>query len=134
MEPCLGCAALVRHERELREAEMKALAGALVKAEMELARRLDELNHAAARAVADREAFVTRERFDGFSDAYDKRARYLDGQLQAHAAGLSEIRTVVSTLRAIVAVVGTPGILALLWALIAAAVGKTVTGSGGLLP
>lgn len=54
----------IQHERELREANAIQLNLALEKQAAEYERRLDELNHAHARALNDRESFVTKDVFD----------------------------------------------------------------------
>lgn len=112
-----------RHERELRLQVQSALEKQHDAEQVEIRRRLDELNHSHERMAAREATTVSRELFDVHLRDFETMRRKLEvlsGQ--------------IAVWKGIAAMLGVPGIVALLWTLLAAFNNVTVTGPHGLVP
>jgi hypothetical protein len=107
---------------------------AITLASAALDKRLESMNKFREESRRDTATFVSRETFDAHVRAQIVQIELMESEITAVQRGIDKITTTVATLRALVAIVGAPGILAMIWALIAAAAHKTVAGPGGLFP
>jgi hypothetical protein len=135
----------IEYERKLTEArdhEMAALAAqhqiaherehefyqeAIAHATQALAAELSIIRGDAARLRDAAPGYMTIERFDR------EHKTLRDLQATDHLS-LAKLLTSIGTLRGLVTIIGLPGIITLIWALLAAANGQTVTGPNGFIP
>ena len=75
---------MVRHERELREEQAKAMERALTLQAKEYDRRLEELNHAHARALEDKSHFLQKAIYDQTQRELAEWKDRINGELAAH--------------------------------------------------
>jgi Flp pilus assembly protein TadB len=112
----------VAHERE-HEANQEAIQSATAALRSELGTLQTDLDRLRDQA----NTFMTVDRFDREHENLKK------GQGEDHVA-LTTLIAQLGTLRGIVALLGVPGLVALAWAVIAAATGHALTGPSGLIP
>ena len=108
------------HERELRKQVEDATARNLERQALEYERRLADLNHAHTRTLEAQSRTVSRE-------IYESQHREVKEQV-------GKLVTQIGVWRGIIVFLGLPGIIALLWAVLSAISGHTVTGPDGFLP
>jgi chromatin segregation and condensation protein Rec8/ScpA/Scc1 (kleisin family) len=110
------------HERELRRQVEDAVEKQHLAESTEVQRRLEDLNHAQERMERREAESVSREVYDTHLVEFEKvrtRLEVMAGQ--------------IAVWKGIAALLGVPGVISLLWALLAAANNVTVTGPGGFV-
>ena len=126
------------HERELRLAAEVAVEKARNIQFDEYERRLEDMNRFREQLEHQATTFVTIDRFERDHKALEAavKAQHSESEVKRSSDHdlLAKLLTQVGTLRGVAVFVGLPGILAFIWAIVAAVANKTVTGPGGLLP
>jgi len=81
----------IKHERELRGAWIRGTDAALALQKIETERRLDGLNHEAARLAADKATYLSRDIFFTWREEHDKDTAAL-AATSARATGATEAK------------------------------------------
>ena len=115
------------HERELRKQVEDATARNLDRQAIEYERRLGALNGEQGRIAKILAQSVTRE-------LHDIEIGHQRETVEVLRVQVDKLVTTLNVWRGIVVFLGLPGVVALLWTILAAFSGRTVTGPDGFIP
>ena len=126
------------HERELRQQAEAAVEKARDIQFKEYERRLEDMNQFRVQLERQAQTFLTVDRFEREHEALEQSTALKVDSLASKRTDdhelLTRLLTQVGTWRGIIVFVGLPGIIALVWALLAAFSGHAVSGPDGLVP
>jgi len=129
---------VAQEHRIFHEREHELYEGAIERASTAIIVQVRLLETDVERLRDDSHRYMTVERFEREHEALEKtidaKADTLAGKAADDHELLIKLLTQIGTVRGIAVFVGLPGIIALLWTLLAAFTNQTVTGPGGFLP
>ena len=132
------------HKRA-HDAEHAAVEKALTKADEGLEKRLEGMNEFRAQLSVQANTFISRELFEQYtkeqrlreeglaSSAFAKHESVED-QIEIERQARIRLEAQISTWRGIILFLGMPGVVALLWTILATFSGQAVTGPNGFIP
>jgi inorganic pyrophosphatase/exopolyphosphatase len=129
---------VAQEHRIFHEREHELYEGAIERASTAIITQLRLLETDVERLRDESHRYMSVERFEREHEALEKtieaKAATLAGKASDDHELLVKLLTQVGTVRGIAVFVGLPGIIALLWTLLAAFSNQTVTGPGGFIP